>query len=61
MVSCKNCRALEFISSGIRKGNIISIKLSEPRYNCVFGNKIVIIEDKPYCENCTERTTRRKR
>lgn len=60
MTNCKNCRALEFISDGIRRGSIVSFKMSEPRYNCALGKKIVIIEDKPYCESCTEKTTRRK-
>ena len=60
MVSCKNCRALEFITSDIKHGTIMDIQLTKPRYNCVFGNKVVIVEGKPCCESCMDKTTRRK-
>ena len=62
MIECKGCRALEFITDGIRRGNIVSFKMSEPRYNCVFGNKIVLDENEhPCCESCKDKTTRIKR
>lgn len=57
MVECRGCRALEFISNGIRKGTIMDIRLSDPIYSCCFGNKIVLVDNKPCCENCTEKTT----
>lgn len=60
MTSCKNCRALEFISDGIKRGVICNIKLSEPRYNCAFSNKIVLVNGEPSCENCKDKTTKRK-
>lgn len=56
---CKNCRALEFISDGIRKGNIMNIKLYEPKFNCALENSIVVIEGKPFCKiECKDKTTR---
>ena len=61
MVECKGCRALEFISSGVKHGKILDIKYSDPIYRCCFGNKIVLVDNKPCCENCTEKTTRVKK
>lgn len=62
MTPCKNCRALEFISDGIRRGNIMDFKITEPKFNCVFGNSIVVIEGKPFCKiECKDKTTRIKK
>lgn len=59
MIYCEKCRALEFISDGIKRGTVVDIVISEPRYNCALGNKILLDENKsPYCENCKEKTTR---
>lgn len=60
MTNCKGCRALEFISGGARRGAIMDYKLTVDRYNCALGNKIIVLNEKPCCENCSDKTTRRK-
>jgi hypothetical protein len=58
--SCEKCRALEFIDDGIRKGNLLSFKLHEPRYSCVLDNKIILVEGKPFYDGvCKDKTTTR--
>ena len=58
---CKNCRALEYIDDGIRRGNIIDFKLHESRYNCALGEKVILINGNPHCNGeCKNKTTRRK-
>ena len=61
MIECKGCRALEFISDGVKRGTVMNLKLSDVRYNCALNNKITLVNEQPYCENCTEKTTRVKR
>ena len=59
---CEKCRALEFLSDGIRHGAIVSIVLSEPIYNCALNQKIILVNGKPHCNGeCKEKTTRRGR
>ena len=59
MVECKGCRALEFITDGIRRGSIMDIQVSEPRYNCCCNNKIILVNGSPCCEDCKDKTTAR--
>lgn len=60
---CKGCRALEFIDDGIRRGSIMDIKLSEPRYNCALGQNIILIDKRPCCKDgeCKHKTIRRSK
>lgn len=59
MTECRGCRALEFISNGIKRGVIMDVKLAEPRFNCALNNKIILVEDKPFCKGeCKDKTTR---
>ena len=60
---CKGCRALEFISDGIKRGRIMNIKLTEPIYNCCFSHKIILDEkENPCCDGeCKDKTTRVKK
>ncbi len=62
MTECRGCRALEFISDGIKRGGIMNIKLAEPSFNCALNNTIVLVNDKPFCKDeCKDKTTKIKR